>query len=215
MRQAAIITALAVLLSAGLIWLVYLWHTLRVANTSPIRPSQPITILVFGSRLRRGAPNAYFSQRLARALALTQAGDASRVLLLGGHTDSGPSEAAVGARWLQSRGLPSSIELMLEEHSLDTLQNLQNARRLLQGDDKNAPLPPVGLVTSRYHLARCLMLARRLGLDATPVAAEPRLVLSARQLRWLWLESGYLMWIDLGVRFSQLTGGGGMASRIS
>ena len=81
--------------------------------------------------------------------------------------------------------------------------------------DASAPLPPVALVTSRYHLARCQLLARRLGFaTSVPIAAEPRLRLTPRALRLLLLESAYLMWIDLGVRWATLIGHTRMASRI-
>jgi uncharacterized SAM-binding protein YcdF (DUF218 family) len=76
-------------------------------------------------------------------------------------------------------------------------------------------LPPVALLTSRYHLARCLLLARELGFDARPVAAEDRLPRTPRYLVLLAMEGTYLMWIDLGMRWARLVGHRRMAARIS
>jgi hypothetical protein len=73
----------------------------------------------------------------------------------------------------------------------------------------------VALVTSRYHLARCLMLARRLGFSGLPVAAEPVLPRHGRYLGLLLLEASYLMWTDLGLRWAQLIGHRRMHARIS
>lgn len=213
--QAAVITVLLVLLTGGLIWLAYLWQVVRIARSSATRPPQALTALVFGCGLRRDAPGREYRVRLARALMLARSGQAPRLLVLGGRSGGQLSEAAAGGRWLREHDLPESIELLLDPQSTDSLQNLKNARRLLCGDDAAAALPPVALVTSRYHLARCLLLARRLGFDATPVAAEERLAWSVPKLRRLWLESGYLMWIDVGVRWAELIGHSRIAQRVS
>ena len=86
-------------------------------------------------------------------------------------------------------------------------QNLRHARSLLQEDGPVARvLPPVALVTSRHHLARCQLLAQRLGFRSVPVAAEARLVLNRRYVVRLLAESGYLMWIDIGMRWARLIG---------
>ena len=73
----------------------------------------------------------------------------------------------------------------------------------------------MALVTSRYHLARCLLLARRLGFDALPIAAEPALPRQWRYAGLLLVEASYLMWIDLGLRWATLIGHRRMSSRIS
>ena len=60
-----------------------------------------------------------------------------------------------------------------------------------------------------------MLLARRLGFDCVPVAAEPEFVLNRRYLVRMLTESGYLMWIDLGVRWARLIGHQRMARRVS
>ena len=108
------------------------------------------------------------------------------------------------------------MTVQLEQASVDSLENLRHARSLLQEDGPvTRVLPPVALVTSRYHLARCLLLARRLGFHSVPVAAEPALVLDRRYVMRLMAESGYLMWIDIGMRWARLIGHARMAARIS
>ena len=107
------------------------------------------------------------------------------------------------------------MRVELEQDSVDSLENLRQARRLLQAQPDRTGLPPVALVTSRYHLARCLLLARRLGFDALPIAAEPVMPWHGRYLRLLLLEAGFLMWTDLGLRWAQLIGNRRMRDRIS
>ncbi|HET6430646.1 YdcF family protein [Dyella sp.] len=213
--HAAAVSVAALLASGGLIWVGYLLHVLRIARHSPLQPPERMIVLVFGRRLERDEPGPDYRHRLSRALTLARAQLAERLLLLGGRSGtSSISEAAAGHRWLQQQALPAQVPVQLEHESTDSLENLRQARALLQPGVGAARFPPVALVTSRYHLARCQLLARRLGFHGVPVAAEPSLSWSPRQVRLLLLESAYVMWIDLGVRWAQLIGHHRMAGRI-
>jgi len=213
--HAAVVTLLAVLLSAGLVWLGYLVHVWRTARRSPVSRSGRWVVLVFGRQLEDGRPGRDYRARLARALAMMRDGQTRRVLLLGGRSGGRCSEAQAGQAWLWQQGLPEGAAVELEEESVDSLENLRHARGLLQGGERTEVMPPVALLTSRYHLARCLLLARRLGFDGHPVAAEDTLPHTPRYLALLLMEASYLMWIDLGVRWAQLIGHRRMATRIS
>jgi uncharacterized SAM-binding protein YcdF (DUF218 family) len=210
--HAAVVTMVAVLMSAGLVWLGYLIHVWRIATRSAVTPPRRMTVLVFGRRLERGAPGHDYRQRLQRALILARQQQTDHLLLLGGCSGSQLSEAAAGEAWLRQHDLAGGVRVELEQDSVDSLENLRHARHLLQ---HQGPLPPVALVTSRYHLARCLLLARRLGFDSIAIAAEPSLPRHARYLGRLVLEAGYLMWIDIGMRWARLIGHARMAARIS
>jgi vancomycin permeability regulator SanA len=212
-QHAAAVTVLALVLSAGLIWLAYLVHVCRIAARSPLVPPRRMIALVFGRRLEGGAPEHDYQQRLGRTLTLAQHAQTDHVMLLGGCSGGQRSEASAGHAWLQRHGLPGHVRVELEQDSVDSLENLRHARRLLQAD--GADLPPVALVTSRYHLARCLLLARQLGFTGLPVAAESVLPRHAGYLGRLLIEAGYLMWIDLGLRWAHLIGHRRMAARLS
>ncbi|WP_139350764.1 YdcF family protein [Rhodanobacter sp. C01] len=214
-QHAGVVTMLAVLLSGGLVWLGYLIHVCRVAAGSPLTPPQRMIALVFGRRLENDVPEHDYQRRLQRVLTLSRQGQTNHILLLGGCSSGQCSEAAAGHAWLQQHGLSADVRVELEQDSVDSLENLRQARRLLQAHTDGAGLPPVALITSRYHLARCLLLARRLGFDALPIAAEPVMPWYGRYLRLLLLESGFLMWTDLGLRWAQLIGLHRMRDRIS
>lgn len=213
--HAAAVSVLVVVLSAGTVWLAYLVHVCRVAARSPLAPPRRMITLVFGRRLERDVPEHDYRQRLRRALALAQSQHTDHLLLLGGTSDGQVSEASAGYAWLRQHGLPGEVSVQLEQESVDSLENLRHARQLLQGLGAEVALPPVALVTSRYHLARCLLLARRLGLRALPIAAEPTLPRQPRYLALLLMEATYLMWIDLGLRWADLIGHRRMAARVS
>lgn len=205
------VAMLAAVLSGGLLWVGYLVHVWRVARRSPAKAERARVLLVFGRRLENERPEHDYRYRLMRTLRLVRAGHVERVLLLGGSSGSRTSEAKAGADWLRGEGFPDHVPLVLEQASIDSLENLRHARELLR---EAGTLPPVALVTSRYHLARCLLLAHRLGFDAAPIGAEPALPRHARYRLRMLLESGYLMWIDIGLRWANLIGHERMAARI-
>ncbi|HET6805104.1 MAG TPA: YdcF family protein [Frateuria sp.] len=213
--HAAVVTLLAVVLSAGLVWIGYVVHVWRIAGRAPTTLPGRWVVLVFGRQLVANEPERDYRGRLARALVLLRQRMAGRVLLLGGRSGGTRSEAEAGRAWLQRQGLPDDAQVELEQESVDSLENLRHARGLLQGGDRAEVLPPVALLTSRYHLARCLLLAQRLGFDGHPVAAEDALPRTPRYIALLLMEATYLMWIDLGVRWAGLIGHRRMAARIS
>ena len=213
-QYAALVTVLVMLLSAGLVWLGYLIHVWRIAARSPLAPPRRMTVLVFGQRLGRDHPQHDYRLRLRRAMALLRQQQVDHLLLLGGRSGGNRSEAEAGLAWLQRRGLPAAARIELEQDSIDSLENLRHARRLLQAQPPTGALPAVALVTSRYHLARCLLLARRLGFDSVPIAAEPTLPKRPRYVGLLLMEATYLMWIDIGLRWARLTGRHRMTERI-
>lgn len=205
-----LVTGLAVVLSGGLLWLYVFLRTVHLARHAPLRPRAATTLLLFGKRLDAGAVDADYVARLTRVLTLVREQPCT-LLLLGGHTGAGPSEAAAAFQWLQEHGLPAAADVRCEDTSTDTLENLRNARDLLGPDTAVR----VALVSSRYHLPRCLMLARSLGLDAEIVAAEPRLRWSAGLLLRLALEASYCLWLGVGRRWAQLIGHRRMVERVS
>jgi uncharacterized SAM-binding protein YcdF (DUF218 family) len=188
----ALLVALAVLLAtAGLAYVAYLvfaWRTARRAGTGA-----GATLLVFGKHCREGRPDADFRARLQRAHALAMAGAVTQVLLLGGGDE--PTEAAVAARELRVMGLPVGVEPVLEDESRDTLENLRHAKLLLGEDGGRA-----WLLSNRYHLARCGLLADCVGLAHELCAAEDVWQFTPK----LFTEAALLMWIDIGRRWARL-----------
>ncbi|WP_255548576.1 YdcF family protein [Luteibacter sp. dw_328] len=211
---AALVTTLVFVGSLGLVYVAHAVRVWRLARHSPALSPSRRTLLVFGRRLVDDRPEHDFISRLTCARDNARSGRTDRVLLLGGMSGGCLSEAEAGRRWLVAEGWPAEVPLLLEQMSIDSLENLRHARELLR-HDAGARLPAVGLVTSRYHLARCMYLARRLGFDAAPIGAEARLRLDRRYVLRMLMEAGYLMWIDTGMRWAALIGNRRMAARIS
>jgi len=204
------VSLLAVLLSAGLVYLLYVGRVWRVAARSRQRPDDADTVLVFGKRLVDGAPDDDYRLRLQHAHALLLQRPGRRLVLLGGG-EPGATEAEVGLAVLRGFGLPEDAPVQLEDRSRDTLQNLRNARALL-GADRGGP---VLLLSNRYHLARCARLADLLGFEHRPCAAEPRFALREQRLSRLLQEAAYLCWLEVGLGWARLIRHRRMIGRLS
>lgn len=217
--HAMAVAGAACVLSAGLLYVGYFVHVLRVARKAPCLPTvmqraddSGHCVLLFGKHAPRGEPDADFIARLDRAAELWRTRPARSMVLLGGGPAGMPTEADLARDGLLARGIAHDAPLVLEAQSRDTLQNLRNARDLLAA---TAARGRVVLLSSRYHLARCALFARQLGLDAEVCAAEARLSLSPRNLWSLAGEAGYVCLTDIGTRWARLIGHRRMLSRVT
>ena len=157
--------AVAALLVAGFV----LTPNLRVQNAATPHP----TLVVLGAAQYAGKPSPAFQRRLDHALTLYRTGGVEQIVVTGGRRAGDPyTEGGVGTAYLARQGVPAG-DLIAEERSRTTVQNLQHARAALR------PETPVTLVTDEAHAPRALALARAIGLNAN-VSASP---LSARVSR--------------------------------
>ncbi|MGO4221324.1 YdcF family protein [Lysobacter sp. TAF61] len=209
--HAMAVAVAACVFSAGLVYLGYFVHVLRVARRAPCQPREGQCVLLFGKHSPQGRIDHDFEARLDRAVSLWKVRPPASVVLLGGGAPGEATEAELARQGLFARGIGEDAPLLLESLSRDTLQNLRNARMLL-GERMRSR---VTLLSSRYHLARCALFARRLGFDVELCAAEAHLRLDRRT--WLRLagEAGYVCMTDVGARWARLIGHRRMLARVS
>lgn len=201
---------LLLLATLGLSGLWMLHRVWRIARDAPAASVDGDWIVVLGARLIHDQVAPGYARRLRRTAALYHADPRRRILLVGGHTGGSVSEAERGREFLLGLGLPAA-SLFVEDQSLNTLDNLRQARRLLAGDRER----PFVLVTSRYHLARSEALACGLELQPVLCAAEDRLRLNPWTLWRLGLEAWYLHWYAVGKAWSRWTGNRHSLARIT
>lgn len=228
--HSALVAGSACVFSAGLVYLAYFVHVLRVAWRAPSEPAQGDCVLLFGKHAPGGRIDADFEARLARAAALWQRQPPRCLVLLGGGHEGMASEAEIARDSLLARASTmdsalSAPSLHLESSSRDTLQNLRNARDLLctdvdaRGDRSDArgrgDAGRVTLLSNRYHLARCAKLADQLGLNWELCAAETHLQLSPHVLWRIATEAGYVCWTDIGTRWARWIGSQRMLARVT
>jgi vancomycin permeability regulator SanA len=214
--QVSAVALAATMATAGLLYVAYFAHVVRVARRAPIASTEADQVLLFGKFSPDGKPDDDFEARIARAVELHRSSEAAQKpvswVLLGGGEPGQPSEAEIAHRQLSDRGVAFGAgRVHLEQMSRDTLQNLQNAREMLRA----AGSRKVALLSSRYHLARCQIYARQLGFDSELLAAEPR-------LPWRWTtfgslagEAAYVMLSDIGARWARLTRNARILKRVT
>lgn len=188
LRESLLSSTLILVASGGLSLVIsWLWVLRRALSAGG--PPEIDWLIVCGHALEAGRPSAVYRQRLRRAGRLAADDPNLRLLLAGGGE---PSEAAAGRDWLVEQGGVEAERIELEEVSTDTFANLRHARGLLP------PKAKLGLVTSRFHLARVRAYARQLGLDVTPVPAEPRWRFTSGNLAASFREAVFLCWFVCG-----------------
>ncbi len=219
-----IVSNIILLATMGLVFSGLFLKALKIAYTAKTSLPVKMPLLVAGLRLENELPTDEFIVRLDRAMSLYQqaeaAGQDSLIIILGGLAgDNKISEAQSGADYLIAQGVEKK-QIMTEDHSRHTLENLQNARKILLNLSMNheTELPcalSAGVISSRYHLFRIMTLGRGLNLNLEPVAAEAVFSLSWINLLRLFKEAYYLHWYWSGKLWVLITANKKSQARIT
>ena len=154
---------LLVLTAAGLFVLLYLclfaWVCYAESHMEPAPETD--VIIVLGAQVKAdGTPSVQLEYRLETALEAYRQ-QPQTIVCCGGQAGSEPApEGRVMADWLIARGVPET-DVLAETASGDTRENIRNAVSLLGRTPER-----VLIVTSDYHVARALQIARDQGLQA-------------------------------------------------
>src|SRR5262249_25387055 len=118
-------------------------------------------IVIFGAAVRPGGrPSTTLVLRVEAAARFGKRFSEPLFLPTGGVGRFGPSEASVMAALLEARGVPGG-HILLEETGTDTLSSARAVLELLRSRGIGAP---VFAASSLYHLPRCLLVLRLLGV---------------------------------------------------
>ncbi|MBJ7516033.1 MAG: YdcF family protein [Stenotrophomonas sp.] len=120
-------------------------------------------IIVLGAAAYDAKPSPVFQERIRHGLDLYEAGYAPLLIFTGGYGGSGArfSESQVARRYALKQGVPAKA-ILIETQSRNTVQNLVEAKRLMDQHD----LHRVIIVSDPLHMARALRLSRAMGIDA-------------------------------------------------
>jgi uncharacterized SAM-binding protein YcdF (DUF218 family) len=205
LRETLLVSALVVLLTAGLALLLAWLYVIRSAMANN-HAGNLDWLVVCGHTLDDGQPSVEYRSRLTRAELIAGDQPALRLLLTGGGQ---PSEAAVGQRWLERRNRIDPGRMTLDESSRDTFENLRQARLLVPEGST------MGVLSSRYHLARIRLYADQLGLAVRPVPAESRWRFTAANIVATAGEAVFVCWFVVGRLWAKMLGRKALLDRIS
>jgi len=202
-----------ILLTAAIPLFFTTLHIFRLAKKSPDSAENlPSSCFLFGKKLINGTTDNDYRLRLDKALQLLQKQPNRLMLLLGGTTSPKTiSEAACGLSYLQQHGVPEGHNIRLEQQSKNTLDNLRNARQMLQYEQ----ISQVTLISNRYHLARCQLVANSLNIKHRLCAAEESLELNPTLLLKLLIEAIYIHWFVVGKYWARISGNQRMLRRVT
>jgi uncharacterized SAM-binding protein YcdF (DUF218 family) len=153
-----------------LAWLSVFYTPLPWIVAEPLRmmdaPRPVDTIVVFAGGVgESGKAGGGYQERVKHAVDLYRDGYAPHLIFSSGYV-SAFKEAKVMEMLAISRGIPKNV-IILEETASSTIGNVNTVRRILQRRGWRNIL----LVSSPYHMRRCLLTFRKLAPDVKVVAS--------------------------------------------
>ena len=167
------LTALAALMAAGLLAFAGLFGAVLYGSYDHIQ-GDPQAMVVLGCRVMpEGHPSILLQDRLDAALDYWEAHPEVTVVVSGGQGSNEPaSEARCMADYLMDGGVPED-QILLEDRSHNTKENLLYSRELLAAEGIQVEQADVLVVSNGFHLTRTRMLAERFGYGEVSTLAAP------------------------------------------
>jgi SanA protein len=137
-------------------------------------PEAFVAIVPGAGVLPSGELSSVLQDRVDVAIALHRAGKVKKLLFSGDHGRKSYDEPLAMARRAEGAGVPAA-DIFLDHAGFDTHATIFRAKAVF-GVERAL------VVSQAYHLPRALYYARRLGIEATGVAADRRLY----QKRWFY-----------------------------
>lgn len=133
---------------------------------------EPKVMVILGCQLRDDGPSVMLRDRLDKALEYLAGHPDMTVVVSGGQGPGEPTSEARGmADYLEGNGF-SRENILLEEQSHNTYQNLTCSAQVLEEAGIDTA-DGVLLVSNGFHLTRARMLARRAGFENVSTLAAP------------------------------------------
>ncbi len=128
-------------------------------------------IVIHGCGLAGGErPTKLLSNRIDKAIDVYRKCRVKPVIIPSGGqgADEKISEAQAMKNYLLEKGIPEE-QILMEDRSTTTRENLIYSKQIIDGRDGKKK---TALISSNYHIYRCLRLARDVGLKCTGIGAD-------------------------------------------
>ena len=117
-------------------------------------------VIVLGAAVYDNSPSPVFCARIDHAVDLYSEGYARTIIMTGGVGDGNiRSEADIAREYAEKKGVPSS-SILMEEESRVTLENLENAKGIMENKGMDTAL----IVSDPLHMKRAVLYAKDLGM---------------------------------------------------
>ena len=154
-RAAAMVLAAAVLYTA--LQAVSIWRCGAVDETRPADVA-----IVLGAGTFNGVVSPVYQERINHGVWLYQNGYVKKLILTGGYgAGSTVSDAAAAGQYAVSIGMPEA-DILLEERSAITQENLQYSKEIMEDGGYTTAL----VVSDPLHMKRAMLLAGDAGIEA-------------------------------------------------
>ena len=123
-------------------------------------------IIVLGAGIWGDKPSPMLEDRLLEGINLYQNGVSDKILMSGDHGRDEYDEVNIMKDYAIEKGIPSE-DIFMDHAGFSTYESIYRAKEIFQAKK-------VVIVTQKYHLYRALYIAKKLGLEAYGVGADPR-----------------------------------------
>ena len=141
---------------------VLAWRVYSFGNTTSDGPADAAVVL--GAAVWTREPSPVFRERINHAVNLYQKGRVRKLIFTGGQGNPGePTEASAARDYALQSGVPAS-DILIEDKSHTTYENILNAKQLAD----TQRIRKVLIVSDPLHMKRAMTMAHDVGLVAHP-----------------------------------------------
>lgn len=182
------ISLLVLLMGVGLL-LVSSWQVFYYSRNIEKIPAKSDAVLVLGAAAWGKHPSPVYRERIRHAIYLYKKQIVKKIIFTGGTPKEGyPTEAEVGKLFAEKQKV-NPDDILLENASRDTFQNIAYAKRLMRQNHINSVI----IVSDPDHLARAVAIAQHFGVNAAYSATpSSRYVGSSQRSEFFMREVLYL-----------------------
>jgi len=179
--KVSIVIVATLILFVGIIALRIYTYRNTVANV------QADAAIVLGAAMWGEELSPVFRERINHALDLYRSGKVRKIIFTGGQGNNNePSESSGARRYAVERGIPEE-DILIEESSHTTYENLFYAKQVADAQH----LKTVLIVSDPLHMKRAMLMARDMGLEAYPSPTPTTRYQSVRSQRGLLAHETY------------------------
>lgn len=154
-------TCFKLLVLTAVLLLAYLIGSIALFATVDQKKNADAAIIL-GAAAWYKRPSPVFEERIRHGLWLYENGYVRKLILTGGKSKNAPfSEAYVARRYALRHAIPES-DILIEENSMTTRENLINAKIIMDANGLTSAI----IVSDPIHMKRAMQIARDIGITA-------------------------------------------------